>query len=294
MRPRAVTIDLDGAWCYRRLHGDRRAQPGPRDPVLLAGTERFLDACARLDVKATLFVIGADLEVCGAFRDLITAAARAGHDVMSHSYAHAYDLAHFNDDDLRTDVVRARDVIAQVTGVVPVGFRAPGYTTSEAMWRALIAGGALWSSSVLPSPPYLWARSLVRLRAARSGTPSASMPGSVRAFSPLFARPPSPLVEHPISTAAGLPWLGTTLALLPDAAADALTTLALATTPAAALVFELHAADFVDGGLLPTRQPDRDVPLLDKSRRIERAMARAAGHAHSQHHGGAGHSTSLG
>ena len=52
---------------------------------------------------------------------------------------------------------------------MPTGFRAPGYTTSETLWQALVATGFQWSSSALPSPTYLAARTLVRWRTRLGG-----------------------------------------------------------------------------------------------------------------------------
>jgi ketosteroid isomerase-like protein len=72
----------------------------------------------------------------------------------------------------------------------------------------------------------------------------------------------------------GLPFTGTTLALLPDGAAAVLADAACAADD---VVFEVHAADFVDGALLPEGQPDRRVRLSDKLRRIERAARRVVG-----------------
>ncbi len=282
-RPRTVTIDLDGAWCYRAIHGVADDDSDDdSDPILQEGVPRFLDCCARLNVSATLFVVGRDLQR-PAFARLIAQAAAAGHDVMSHSFGHAYDLARFEPAALDADLGRSVDAITAVTGVAPRGFRAPGYTTSEALWAALLRAGFAWSSSVLPSPAYLAARTLVRWRTRAGGATSASQPGSWRAFSPLFATPPPPLREFPVSTALGLPWTGTTLALLPDSAADALTTLALHTPRPGhqPLVFELHAADFADGRHLPRAQPDARVPLADKLRRLERTLGRLARHQDS-------------
>ena len=285
VRPRTVTIDLDGAWCYRAIHGTRDDDDDDDDnddddddPLLADGLPRFLEVCARLDVRATLFVVARDLRRPG-FARLMKQAADAGHDVMSHSFSHAYDLARWPAARLAADLAASRDAIAAVTGRLPTGFRAPGYTTSETLWQALVATGFQWSSSALPSPTYLAARTLVRWRTRLGGGVSSSQPGSWRAFSPLFAQPPAPLREYPISTAWGLPWTGTTLALLPDVAADALTTLALHTPRPAhwPLVFELHAADFADGRHLPAAQPDAAVPLRDKLRRLERTLARLAG-----------------
>ena len=279
----AVTIDLDGAWCYRAIHGVAAAADhgdgvfeDDDDDVLAEGLPRFLDMCARLDLKATLFVVARDLGR-PRFRALLQQAVADGHAVMSHSFTHRYDLAAQPRERVVADLERARALIADATGVLPEGFRAPGYTTSPTLWRALAQTGHRWSSSVLPSPPYLLAKRAVRLLTRLRGGRSSSQAGSWRAYSPLHARPPAPLVEVPVTTALGWPWLGTTIAVLPDAAAAGLTQLALRTTPREALVFELHAADFADGRHLPAAQPDAGVALVDKCRRIEatlRALAR--------------------
>jgi peptidoglycan-N-acetylglucosamine deacetylase len=274
----AVTIDLDGAWCYRAVHGVAAAADhgdglfdDDDDPVLAEGLPRFLDVCARLDVKATLFVVARDLGR-PRFRGLLHQAAAAGHTVMSHSFSHRYDLATRPVEHIVADLGRARDLIADATGVVPAGFRAPGYTTSPALWQALVTTGHRWTSSVLPSPPYLLAKRAVRGLTRLRGGRSASQAGQWRAYSPLYTRPPLPLVEVPVTTALGWPWLGTTIALLPDDVAAGLTRLALWATPPERLVFELHAADFADGRHLPPGQPDAGVGLADKCRRIEAAL----------------------
>jgi peptidoglycan/xylan/chitin deacetylase (PgdA/CDA1 family) len=275
-----VTIDLDGAWCYRALHGVNRAEDTAAaadcfdtddDAILDEGLPRFLEICERVGICATLFVVGRDVGR-PRFRDRLEQAVAAGHRLMSHSFSHRYDLAALPAGDIVVDLTRAAVLIAEVSGTAPVGFRAPGYTTSAALWQALVQTGHRWSSSVLPSPAYLGAKRAVATWARLHGRRSASQRGSVRAYSPWFERPPPPLVELPITTALGLPWLGTTVALLPDAAAAALTSLAVATTPPEALVFELHLADFADGRHLPAAQPDATVPLAAKCSRLERAL----------------------
>jgi hypothetical protein len=274
----AVTIDLDGAWCYRAIHGAIAANDrgdglfdDDDDAVLAEGLPRFLELCAEVGVTATLFVVARDLGR-PRFRAMLQQAVAAGHSVMSHSFSHRYDLAAQPGERIAADLARARALIEDATGHAPEGFRAPGYTTSPALWQALVATGHRWSSSVLPSPPYLLAKRVVRARTWLRGARSASQAGTFRAYSPLHARPPAPLLECPVSTALGWPWLGTTIALLPDAVAAALTRVALATTPPDRLVFELHAADCADGRHLPAGQPDATVALADKQRRLRATL----------------------
>ena len=284
--PRRLTIDLDGAWCYRQIHGVDDVAPrrddDDGDGVLLPGLRRFLALCDRLSARATLFVVGSDLDD-HCYARAIEQAAAAGHDVMSHSHRHAYDLSRWPRARIDEDVRASVAAIAAVTGSAPVGFRAPGYNLSAALLDAVKDAGLSWSSSLMPAPAYFAARAFVVARTALSGRRSASLVGDPRAFfpSPVLARGGSSrrrrhrngLLEFPLSAPWGIPLTGTTLALLPDRAADWLGAAAGDDDDA---TLELHAADFVEGALLPSGQPDRDVPLADKLRRIERVARRLA------------------
>jgi peptidoglycan/xylan/chitin deacetylase (PgdA/CDA1 family) len=260
--------------------------------LLLAALPRLLDVCARTGAQATLFVVGRDVagrRSDGRVAALLRQAVAAGHDLQSHSFAHSYALSRWRWPRIVDDVTRSLDALAALTGARPRGFRAPGYNLSSTLMGALVDAGVRWSSSLLPSPAYWALRAGVIAATALAGRRSASLLGDLRAFLPRpLASPPAParrpgapapsLREYPITTAATLPWTGTTLALLPDAAADALTTLALAGARGDDPVFELHAADFVDGAWLPPGQPDARVPLGDKLRRVERAITRVLAH----------------
>jgi hypothetical protein len=284
VRPRRLTLDLDAAWCYRAIHGvdvdsasdvDDRAVDVDDDGVLVPGFSRFLDLCARLGAKATLFVVTRDL-ASPRYAGLVNAAAAAGHDVESHSHRHHYDLSRRPAAAIRKDLDDSVRAIVDVTGRAPVGFRAPGYNLSPALTDAVKDAGFAYSSSILPSPLYFGARAAVIAKTRLGGRRSASLVGDARAFSPLLRRThkhENGLVEHPMSAPYGVPFTGTLLALLPDVAVDVLVD-AVAADPDGQL--ELHAADFVDGRALPAAQPDAHVRLADKLRRIERACAALA------------------
>jgi hypothetical protein len=288
-RPRRITIDLDGAWCYRRIHGradddDDTRRITDADPLLLQALPRILALCARHKTTATLFVVGQDARTA-AVAALLREALAAGFDLQCHSDAHDYALSRWPKERARADIVAGLDAIEALGARRPRGFRAPGYNLAPPLVEALVEAGVLWSSSVLPSPAYFALRALVIARTRLQGRRSSSLVGDIAAFLPRLPHRSfdhdvggTVVREHPITTAAGLPWTGTTLALLPDAAADALTTVALSTSAASDLVFELHAADFVDGTMLPEDQPEARVPLADKLRRIERAVARVVAH----------------
>jgi hypothetical protein len=281
MGPQRLTIDLDGAWCYRAIHGvvdvadtaadadvaDDAAAP---DPVLLQGLPRFLDLCARLSVTATLFVVGRDLRE-PRYAALVAAASAAGHAVESHSFSHAYDLSRWPRAAVAADVRASADAIATVTGRRPVGFRAPGYNLSAALLDGVKEAGISWSSSLLPSPLYFAARLAIIAKTAARQRRSASLVGHMAAFVQRRRQHANGLREFPLSAPRGVPFTGTMLAVLGDRAARALVSSACASED---VTLELHAADFVAGSLLPVGQPDAAVRLSDKLTRIEQAARR--------------------
>lgn len=268
----AVTIDVDGVRHYHAIHG--LPPPEGADPIWRFGVPRFLEQCAALDLRATLFVVTDDLQDPAA-RALVRQAHEAGHEIASHSHAHRYDLSALPPWAIEADLRRSIEVIREVTGAPPRGFRAPGYTLSPALLDAVARLGFAYDSSVLRAPAYWAARAAARLWLRARGRPSSSLRGSLRQFLPGYQ--PRGVRELPISTALGLPWLGTTLALLPAAAGAIATTLARATPRATPVVLELHAIDWCDAGdgfddALVRAQPDLGVPLAAKVPRLQAAL----------------------
>ncbi|MBW8483036.1 polysaccharide deacetylase family protein [Actinomadura parmotrematis] len=85
-------------------------------------TPRVLDLLDEHGVKATFFIIGEQVEE---FPKLTRRIADAGHQVCNHTMTHP-DLSNASARKVKHEIVEAHDKIAQVTGVVPSFFRAPG------------------------------------------------------------------------------------------------------------------------------------------------------------------------
>jgi hypothetical protein len=286
----SVTIDVDGANCYRRIHGLPDGAVDGADPIYERALPRFFDLCDALGIKATLFVVGEELQ--GAAAEMVAEAARAGHEIASHSHRHDYRMTQWPRQTQRADLQAASDRIAEVTGHLPVGFRAPGYNQSETLMDLLEEMGFLYDSSFFPTPFYFAARATALLAYRIKRRPSHSLVGSLREFSaprrPFFpstqnrtrpARGASrarSILEIPMSVGpARTPWLGTTVAHFPDPVGRALTGGVLRHRGPA--IFELHAIDFADGrdgfeSALIGAQPDLRTPLLDKMRRLRETL----------------------
>ncbi len=284
----AVTIDLDAGAHYHAIHG---LDPPDDDMLVARGLTRFLILMRAQQLRGTVFVVAHDLKSL-AVRYLVQQAHADGHEIASHSDAHRYDLSTQSRATIEADLTRASSAITALVGEPPVGFRAPGYNLSETLVAALDALGFRYDASMLPSPVYVAARAaaiaVLRVRARRS----ASLRGSLRATSHTVAFLPSLLdyrvaarsrvtarhiVEFPIGSVAGVPFLGTLL-VAHDAVASTLTRAVLRTKRLA--VLELHAIDFcapddVDAALLAV-QPDARIALDDKLRRLTHVLSQLA------------------
>lgn len=297
-RTAAITIDVDTLGCYRAIHGLPPVEQTGPDVIYTRALERFLDAMHAIDAKATLFVIGRDLDD-DAHRTRVGQAHRDGHEIASHSHVHDYALSTLSPDIIDDDLSRASAAIRSVTGQRPQGFRAPGYNLSEPLMDALERQGFVYDSSLFPTPAYFAARAVARSLHALQGRQSHSLTGDVREFmGPRMPFRPArgaryrrarvgegarSLVEIPmaVSSPLRLPWLGTSLSLAPDAIGDALTRAALWSR--GPVVLELHGMDLLghDDDVprdLARLQPDLRVSSRDKVRRITstlRAIAKA-------------------
>lgn len=269
-----VSVDLDGLPLYHSIHGlTESADPYAVYEIALP---RLLDLFDELDVSATFFVIGSDLEHPQAV-DALRAAVARGHEAASHSYLHPYNLRAWSKLSIAEDIDRASDAILHATGSRPVGFRTPGYNVDTRILRILSERGYLYDSSVLPSPAYYAAKAAVMGALALCGKPSGSSmvdPQSLRA--PLQPYRPSrwafykagdrkhslPIWEIPIGVnrVFRLPVIGTTVGSLPRLARRPFYESFRRGQPTIQL--ELHGIDLLDSAdecvseLLAASQPD--------------------------------------
>lgn len=269
-----VSIDLDGLDCYHRIHGLAEHA----DPVAMysVAMPRILALLEELHVRATFFVIGKDLEHEAAWSVLREAAAR-GHEIASHSFAHAYNMRRWSKLSVADDIERSAEAILHATGKRPVGFRTPGYNVDTRILQLLAERGYKYDSSVLPSLPYFVAKGAVmgamNLAGRHSGSSMVAMHSlkaptqpyrpSRWAFWKAGNRKHSlPIWEIPIGVVrgSGIPVIGTTLTMTPEPMLPALYRGFV--FGQRTLQLELHAIDFLDTDdavvtpSLASRQPD--------------------------------------
>lgn len=149
MKPLAsLSLDLDNEWSYLKTHGDAQWETLPS--YLDVAVPRALDLLRSLDLTITFFVVGQDAAL-DRNRDAIGALARAGHEIGNHSFNHEPWLHRFTEVQVRDELARTEDALAEATGSVPVGFRGPGYSLSPTVLEVLSERGYLYDASTLPT-----------------------------------------------------------------------------------------------------------------------------------------------
>ncbi len=164
--------------------------------------EPLMAALQQQGVVATLFVVG---ELAPLWRDGMTELAAAGHEIGLHGYTHRY-LAEIGPAAFADELARGRDLLGDLLGTAPIGFRAPYFSlTPETPWAPdLIAeAGFTYSSSVLPihnfqagfpqapRSPFMWSCGLVEFPSPVLGVGPAGVPVLGGAYLRLA---PAPLV----------------------------------------------------------------------------------------------------
>lgn len=277
MKLAAISVDVDEIGCYTQIHGLT-----PEPSAEFAIYDKAIPRLARLfdeeGIPATFFAIGEDLDRPEAAEALAKLHA-AGHEIANHSFSHLYDLTRRDRRTIAREVEDGAAAIERAVGERPVGFRAPGYTISNAVFDVLRGLGVEYDSSVFPCPAYYGAKTAaigwIRLRSRRSRSVVddpwvLTAPADPYRVGRPYYRRGDGIRELPIgvtSAATGrLPFIGTSVVLAGPKGARHLTRLA-ATREVVSL--ELHGMDMADAdqdGLrfLAPHQPDLRKTVAEK------------------------------
>ncbi|MHB8146355.1 MAG: polysaccharide deacetylase family protein [Vulcanimicrobiaceae bacterium] len=149
MKPYAsLSLDLDNAWSYLKIHGGSSWQPFPS--YLDRVVPRVLDFLAHRGLTITVFVVGQDA-VLEKNHDSLASIARAGHEIANHSFEHEPWIAHADYRAVRSEIDRAHAAIADASGCEPRGFRGPGFATSGTLLDVLVDRRYVYDASHLPT-----------------------------------------------------------------------------------------------------------------------------------------------
>lgn len=148
--PGFVHVDLDGLWTLAGCYGFDEGDTWERDPVFAFALPRMLDLFDRLEIRATFFIVGRDLDHPDK-RRLIGEIAERGHELANHTRSHRFGLELLPEADLLEEILSAQEALTQLTGRAPLGFRAPGYDAGPRVLAACAAAGLKYDGSALPT-----------------------------------------------------------------------------------------------------------------------------------------------
>ena len=149
MKPSAsISMDLDNKWSYMKTHGDQGWDSYPTYLDILL--PRLLDFLNVRDFRLTFFIVGKDASL-DKNREALSLITRTGHEVGNHSFRHEPWLHRYSEDEVRDEIRRAHDVIEEVTGVRPTGFRGPGFSVTSVVLRTLKGLGYAFDCSTFPT-----------------------------------------------------------------------------------------------------------------------------------------------
>ena len=115
-----------------------------------ANFQRLLDLFSEEGRRVTCFFVG---WIAERFPHLVREAVARGHEIASHGYAHrlAYSMTR---SEFRSDALRSRLLLEDISGTAVIGYRAAGFSSTEAtpwFFSELCASGYLYDSSVFPA-----------------------------------------------------------------------------------------------------------------------------------------------
>jgi len=292
MRLAALSVDIDEVNCYAAIHG-LQAPAGSQHAIYDHALPRLRRLFAHEGVPATFFAIGSDLDR-SANADALRVLHGEGHEIASHSQRHLYDLTRRDGATIEREIAEAEDAIERAVGQKPVGFRAPGYTITDAVIEVLERRGYAYDSSVFPCPAYYGIKASAIAAIALRGRKSRSVlddprvltaPANPYRVGRPYTRRGVGLLELPIGVTRGarLPYIGTSVTLGGPRLARVLSH-AMVGRPLVNL--ELHGidlSDVEDDGLrwLAPHQPDLRRSAAEKEAALRAAIAvlRSAGYA---------------
>jgi len=140
---------------------------------------RVLDS---LGAQGTFFCVGSTAR---AYPSMIRSLVADGHEIASHGYAHnpVYALSPI---EFEADLKRAHEVLSNLIGRAPVGFRAPQFSINSSTW---------WAFDILVQHGYLYDSSIFPIRHRRYGVPGFNR------YPTLIQTGGGSIVELPLATA---------------------------------------------------------------------------------------------
>lgn len=151
----ALTFDVDGFTNWIGSLGALSPGPLSRGEFEWVGLGRVLALLEKYQARATFFVPGSTaITFPGPIREI----RDAGHEIAHHGWVHE-PVSRLTAEQERSVLRQGLEALEQVTGVRPVGYRAPGWDASPITVELLVDNGFEYDSSLMGNDyvPY-WCR----------------------------------------------------------------------------------------------------------------------------------------
>jgi peptidoglycan/xylan/chitin deacetylase (PgdA/CDA1 family) len=150
-----LTFDLDGVSSWLRRDANFKTRPSLMSMAEYGpsvATPRILDLLDRYSIKASFYIPG---YVAETHVELVQEIARRGHEVGHHGYMHE-SPASLSPWEEREILQQGIDILSEITGQVPRGYRSPGWDLSEHSLELLASHDFLYDSSLMgDDAPYV-------------------------------------------------------------------------------------------------------------------------------------------
>jgi peptidoglycan/xylan/chitin deacetylase (PgdA/CDA1 family) len=117
------------------------------------GIERLLDVLARTKIRASVMTSGV---LAQRFPEIVRKIAKAGHEIVAHSWAQDVIPSTLTPEEVRADILKTSDILADVAGARPRGWISPRGTAAADSARFLLEAGFAWQGDAFDDDrPYL-------------------------------------------------------------------------------------------------------------------------------------------
>jgi len=139
-----LTFDFDviSPWILR---GMSTPTPISRGEFGIVGARRLLDLLAKQEIPATWFVPGHTIET---YPEISAQVHAAGHEIGHHGYLHEPPATVTREEE-EAILTRGCDIIRQLTGKSPRGYRSPSWDLSPHTVELLLTHGFVYDSSLM-------------------------------------------------------------------------------------------------------------------------------------------------
>jgi polysaccharide deacetylase family protein (PEP-CTERM system associated) len=135
-----------------------RTEPSGRVPVQMERIRRMLDEAG---ARVTFFWLASVAEL---YPELVRSLVADGHEIASHGYSHI-PVTKLTPVTFEEDLKRAHEVLGDIAGRAPIGFRAPQFSINRRTW---------WAFEILARNGYVYDSSIFPIRHRRYGVPDFS------------------------------------------------------------------------------------------------------------------------